>query len=341
MSTSTALPFQRLPRTVLFRVFWFLPLSSASALAQTCRLMSTVFANQRLWAHYVRRDFGVDPGGDVTPREAYREECIFREAVMSHEVFGQPRPVTFANLLLEPFRQPKFIVRRIADFDSPLEFPVSAALAKADPQQILLYLHCFFRRGRSLGANKDLLMSTPIHTTCTSDATIECTRYLLQHGVHPDSRDIFTHTPLFLATERAQLKTMSLLIEYGANPNVIPESGVSPLLQTLASGKDVGFVAERAQILIGGGADPNLKTRFSVEIISLAATHGRKVLQLVRDAGGVSVSHTNEELDRWAAKADVEEFSGVGPRSPLARWYWLIILCLLILALVGGRYAQT
>ncbi|KAJ5999959.1 hypothetical protein N7481_000368 [Penicillium waksmanii] len=62
-----------------------------------------------------------------------------------------------------------------------------------------------------------------------SQGTSEIVRSLLEHGAHPDPRDLEGETPLWHAAKRGDLAMVKMLLEAGADPNHTCKRGCHPL----------------------------------------------------------------------------------------------------------------
>lgn len=62
-----------------------------------------------------------------------------------------------------------------------------------------------------------------------SQGTSEIVRSLLEHGAHPDPRDLEDETPLWHAAKRGDLAMVKMLLEAGADPNHTCQRGCHPL----------------------------------------------------------------------------------------------------------------
>ncbi|KAJ6083522.1 hypothetical protein N7467_007657 [Penicillium canescens] len=62
-----------------------------------------------------------------------------------------------------------------------------------------------------------------------SQGTSEIVKSLLEHGAHPDPRDLENETPLWHAAKRGDLAMVKMLLEAGADPNHTCKRGCHPL----------------------------------------------------------------------------------------------------------------
>lgn len=72
-----------------------------------------------------------------------------------------------------------------------------------------------------------------------------------------NSMDIRTaRTPLTFAIEDCSLKTVEILLQRGANPNMVDSSGLTPLMRAMQKERSTGI--EPARLLLQNGADPDM-----------------------------------------------------------------------------------
>ena len=79
---------------------------------------------------------------------------------------------------------------------------------------------------------------------------LEVIQFLLEHGADPNVEPIIGLTPLMLATQNGKNKTAKLLLEHGADPNVKTIEGNTSLI--IATQKDQ---YETAKLLLEHGAN--------------------------------------------------------------------------------------
>jgi ankyrin repeat protein len=93
------------------------------------------------------------------------------------------------------------------------------------------------------------------------DRAIAAVRFLLEVGVDPKAVTTYNENALFGPGYRGWNRMLALLIEQGANVNIINKAGVTPYLAASGYGDRLGGVLYNkagADILLSHGADPNL-----------------------------------------------------------------------------------
>jgi ankyrin repeat protein len=123
----------------------------------------------------------------------------------------------------------------------------------------------------------------------------EAATNLFQHHVNVDERDLFSYTPLALATENGHERMVEILLHKRANPEVTEHYGRTPLL--LAIIKDHEPIIE---LLLKYGADLNFKDK-----------DGRTALLWAAEIGNATV--VKLLLERGADSTLKDKLSGLAP----------------------------
>ena len=125
----------------------------------------------------------------------------------------------------------------------------------------------------------------PIHDECVL-GDVEVVRRELAAGVSPDlEKQIFgtAYTPLMIATQHEQVEIALLLIEAGADVNVIKPGDLSPLILACSHGTEAIVAA-----LIAAGASVSRRVSFhyggrsSLPVERVSKNHKRVVSMLLR-----------------------------------------------------------
>lgn len=114
----------------------------------------------------------------------------------------------------------------------------------------------------------------PFETTELIEATIngdtEEMKGLLDEGADPNEQEEeYGSTALTTATDYDQIEAATLLLEYGADPNLADFSGYTPLMGAVFMEN-----TEMIELLINAGADPNLENEEGMSAISQAEEYG-------------------------------------------------------------------
>jgi ankyrin repeat protein len=117
----------------------------------------------------------------------------------------------------------QMLLRRGADvnsLDRTGNTPLMLACSQGTPETVRTLLE--------FGANpnwRNEQDATALQLACSVDRpeTLAIVRHLLQHGTDPNARDRCGHTPLSVASNAGRHDLLEILLEYGAEPNVVLE----------------------------------------------------------------------------------------------------------------------
>lgn len=124
---------------------------------------------------------------------------------------------------------------------------------------------------------------SPLHAAADN---LEITRMLIAHGADVDLQKEDLWSPLHLAASWAETAVAELLIEKGANPNQINNSGHTALHLVIMK-NDANLV----ELMLDKGADAKIKTRDGLSCLSLAVDEDSyKTLEVLLGAGTISAS---------------------------------------------------
>lgn len=126
---------------------------------------------------------------------------------------------------------------------------------------------------------KNKFGQTPLHLLCIS-GDVECVGLLVNHqGVDINLGDIHYQTPLYLATENNRLDVMKLLLEHGADPNIVTSHSYSPLHEARSD--------EAVKLLVKFGSNIHATDRLNDTVLTVSSHYGRtSVVQSVCELGG-------------------------------------------------------
>lgn len=100
-------------------------------------------------------------------------------------------------------------------------------------------------------------------------------RLLLSRGAKPDERSSGFHkTPLFQAAYDGRRDICILLLDHGADPNALDDSGNNPLREAIL-GKKPAIVS----LLLDRGSRPQQKNRDQLTMADIAAKYGTPQIQ--------------------------------------------------------------
>jgi ankyrin repeat protein len=99
-----------------------------------------------------------------------------------------------------------------------------------------------------------------------------------------------------LYDERMNYRFIEKLLDAGADPNQANRNGLTPLMLTAENGLE--FEQEIAELLLSHGADPaHADSNGNTALIYAAANYheasGKKVMELLLDAGYTDINHVN------------------------------------------------
>jgi|GEM_PF-5808110 len=102
------------------------------------------------------------------------------------------------------------------------------------------------------------------------DESSQIVAALIAAGAPVDVPDDEGETPLMLAAHGPSVAKMKLLLANGANPNAANHRGYTPLHYSVSQHTDARNLAERVQLLLDHGADPNARTQDVQSALDLA-----------------------------------------------------------------------
>ncbi len=115
-------------------------------------------------------------------------------------------------------------------------------------------------------------------------------RTFIQKGFHLESHDGRKHTALSEASCQGHLHVVQFLLENGADPNSLNDTGRSPLWRAAFNGH-----VEVVKALLDAGADPQFRDKMSMESAYDIASNEQVQSILVRiiSVSSVSTSHSH------------------------------------------------
>jgi len=138
--------------------------------------------------------------------------------------------------------------------------------------------------GADIGA-RDNLGYGPLHEAAGGGHR-DVAEILLKHGAAVDARaeNEEGYTPLIFALMKGSAKTVNLLLNWGADPNVHGKDGLSPLQEAVIKAD-----AESVALLLDKGADPNARGHGGLTPLATASRMGGRAeiiaLLLARNEG--------------------------------------------------------
>ena len=168
----------------------------------------------------------------------------------------------------------------------------------------------------ALGANPDIPNSvewTPLMNMCSSDKSMELFKLILSKKVNVNH--LYTWCPLALAASSYSPQKTQLLLDAGADPNLIMD-GTSILHLVVDHHDSKGEYTKTLEILLKAGADPNLVNKYGYTPIreciyqgyfkyaSLLVNHGAEIPdeEIMVAAMEKAVENKSEEAIEFLAK---------------------------------------
>ncbi len=166
-----------------------------------------------------------------------------------------------------------------------MEGRLNAACKSGKRERVEAVLKEMLERGMTLDNHK---LSTYLFSACRS-GNADVARLLIQHGA--DANFIFKgQTPLIASSQKSAVDVVDVLLELGADPNLMPPGGKPPLSIACHNGR-----IDTVQRLLDHGADPNLQNREGITPL-MAASHGAEkgiVLRLVSHGADFRIANVN------------------------------------------------
>lgn len=93
---------------------------------------------------------------------------------------------------------------------------------------------------------------------------------LIEYGANPDIVDYYyEETALIIATNNNYVEAIKILLENGADPNLIDSYGLTPLISAVSNSN-----SETIRTLLETGADPNISNIYGLTPLMSASTYG-------------------------------------------------------------------
>ncbi|QCW01947.1 ankyrin repeat domain-containing protein [Natrinema pallidum] len=112
--------------------------------------------------------------------------------------------------------------------------------------------------------------STLLHHTAGRDRP-EMARELIDRGIDVDAQNDGGHTALLKAVELENYDTVEVLLEGGADPNIFDNNGRCPLSVAVTRGRKDRTIVK---MLLEHGADPTASDESGESVLEWVRTHG-------------------------------------------------------------------
>ena len=188
-------------------------------------------------------------------------------------------PPLMVAVLKEQFQAAHVLLKRGANPDARDEYSGTCLIyAAATNQYDMADLLLFFGADPSLknsGGNDALL-------TAVQASNLECSDVLLQNGISPDSsRTSSRETPLMLAARGADTAMVALLLDKGANTELVDKRNFTPLAHAIQAGS-----LETVRLLAADGAYLHYAISPTRNLYDLAVMENqRKIAEWMKESG--------------------------------------------------------
>ena len=167
-------------------------------------------------------------------------------------------------------------------------------------------------RGTPVDAREPVRQRTALHMAVLREQ-FKVARLLIERAADVNARDALGHVCLTLWRDSGSVRYLKLLLDAGADPNIVGPDGLTPFLWHVRERSGLKVL----RILLDGGADVHARTPEGGNALELAPSDTPSVRRHIKDLLGVAldpIEQLQEHVRQFPVLAETPEFQALAAR---------------------------